>query len=179
MKLNKKLVVMATLVMIMGGIFTTSVLAQDTDSSSSSNGVTAFFHKVWRKLGFEKDQNVSMENPENMPVPSGSPLPIPSGSPVAGMGNMNSLALDELVKEGKITKDQETAILAEVESLMKQMQTDLKTWATAQGIDSKYVLMALNGGTGGVQKGMGTQGGKQPNGPKPSGSPMPIPSATD
>lgn len=68
--------------------------------------------------------------------------------------------LDQLVKNGKITTDQETAILAEEKTLQSKynpanmksmsaadrkaqftaMQSDIQTWAKANNVDPKYLM---------------------------------------
>jgi len=75
--------------------------------------------------------------------------------------------LDPFVTQGKITADQENAIIAELETVrtkykldsnltsdqrkteMQNMQNDLKSWAQSQGIDSTYVLPMFGPGRGG------------------------------
>jgi hypothetical protein len=81
---------------------------------------------------------------------------------------MEKKRLDIFVSQGKITSDQENAIISELETLrtkynlgaqnnltpeerktqMDNMQNELKTWAKSQGIDSSYILPMGKGGRG-------------------------------
>lgn len=85
--------------------------------------------------------------------------------------------LDTLVSSGKITSDQETAILAELSAeqtkyqsslqgetmqerrtTMQSMQNDLKAWAQANNINPMYVMMFGTRGNGHGMRGRGGNG---------------------
>lgn len=96
--------------------------------------------------------------------------------------------LDKLVSSGKITSDQEQAILTELSSeqskfsslqgetpdqrkvTMQTIQNDLKTWAQSQNIDPMYVMPF----GGGMHGGRGMMRGGHRSWNKPSGSPTPT-----
>ena len=93
--------------------------------------------------------------------------------------NRQKTRLDNLVKTGKITSDQETAIINELATLktkystanfknmtaaqrkqqLQNEQNDINTWAKSQNIDPKYVMpgMGMMGGMRGMHKGWGNK----------------------
>jgi len=105
------------------------------------------------------------------------------------MQNREKSRLDALVKSGKITADQEQAIITEMAALqakynpanmknltpaqrkqqMQDRQSDLKTWATQQGIDLSILMPPMGAGMG-KGRGGGFRGGW-----KPSASPSATP----
>jgi len=105
---------------------------------------------------------------------------------------MEKTRLDKLVSSGKITADQETAIINELAALntkynlssltgaqrktqMQAMQAELKTWAASQSpsINLAY-LMPFGGGFGGPRGGMGGRG-FHGQWTKPTVTPTPTP----
>ena len=90
------------------------------------------------------------------------------------MSTMEKSRLDKLVSSGKITSDQETAILSELSTeqskyasslqgetpqqrrtTMQSMQSDLKSWAQANNINPMYVMTfgGMRGGRGMIGRG--------------------------
>jgi hypothetical protein len=115
--------------LIFSSLTSLSVVHAQDDQNSHPNFFVSFFHSFMRKVGFEKNQ--SDTPPANITPPAGTPMPTPSGTPSKNIGgSMEEARLDQLVKDGKITTDQKTAILAEFQTL----QNEFKTWAAAQGI---------------------------------------------
>lgn len=127
----------------------------------------------------KKQKKQTTNNPSITPpadMLSGTPPPFPSGA--AGKGRQED-RLTEAVKDGKITEAQKTAILSKLvevrksndpetmkdmtdderKTAMEKQQTELKTWATEQGIDVQYVLMGLGGGNPQGQRPNGGQNG--------------------
>lgn len=136
--------------------------AQD-GTDQQQNLVVNFFHRMMMKFGFEKGQdsasNSADERPKNNRRPEGSPMPGLSGTPGANRMMGEEQRLEQLVKDGKITEAQKTAIITEVSALqskysltslkdltqaerkakLEEMVAELKAWAKAQGIDESYV----------------------------------------
>lgn len=112
------------------------------------------------------------------------------------MQAMEKSRLDKLVTAGKITSAQETAILDEEQTLlakypvanlknmtqdqrktqMQNEQNDIKTWATAQGINPQYVMPGPGPGMmmGGMRGHAGSGGPRGWNHPSTTLTPAPT-----
>lgn len=138
------------------------------------DGIVAF---IAQKFGLDKTQVQSaISEYQSQNKPHLTPRPTMSPDQIQ---NREKSRLDQLVKGGKITSDQEQAILNELAALsskynlgsssgqtpdqrrsqMQAMQNDLKTWAQSQGINYAYVMPfgmgRRPGGFGGPQRGWG------------------------
>jgi hypothetical protein len=116
--------------------------------------------------------------------------PRPTQTPTQ-MQAMEKTRLDKLVSSGKITSDQETAIINELAALntkynlssltgtqrriqMQAMQAELKTWAQSQSPSINLTdIMPFGGGFGGPRGGMGGRGFH--GWTKPTVTPTPTP----
>jgi len=166
-----------------------SALAQSTTTTNNKpNFFQGLITFIEQKFGLNKDQVTAAVNDyKNQVKATITPRPTLTPDQIQAQ---EKTRLDKLVTAGKITGDQETAILNELATLrtkynlsgltgtqrktqMQAMQTELKTWATANNINLAYVMGF--GGMGGPREGMG--GGKGSFrgqwGPKPTTTPTP------
>jgi len=146
--MSKKLLVVSSLLVLVFAI-AVPVYAQTPsptvpqDNQSFFGEIATFFgglfhHQNGQNLNSLQGQTQSgpMEGGEHITnAPSGTAMmPRPSGQPSSMLIQQYRLAL--LVKEGKITQTQEQQILAELTSV----QSQLESWAKANGIDPSYVI---------------------------------------
>jgi hypothetical protein len=169
MKKQKITVALTILTLITTALFIApSAFAQSTTGNSKPNFFQGLITFIEQKFGLNKDQVTSAVNEYKSQVKTGI-TPRPTQTP-AQMQAMEKTRLDKLVSSGKITADQETAILNELAALktkynlnsltgtqrrtqMQAMQAELKTWAKSQNINFTYVIPF--GGMGGPRGGMG------------------------
>ena len=153
----KKLVIPVAVVLLLGSTFfvTPQANAQGFGMGHANffSGLVQFFAQ---KFGLDKTKVQSAVN-EYQHNYSLTPRPTLSPDQIKTRAQGR---LDALVKAGKITSDQEKAILSELDSLrskynmndlmnqtpdqrrsmFQSLQNDIKTWAQSQNIDPKYVL---------------------------------------
>jgi polyhydroxyalkanoate synthesis regulator phasin len=156
---NKKLIVpMAAILLTTGTLFVTpQAHAQTNGTNGGGNFFGGLIQFIEQKFGLNHAQVQSAVNEYRQNHPA-SLTPRPSRSPQL-MQDMEKVRLDRLVKKGKLTTDQENAIITEVQTLrskygldsmsnlnpqdrrskMQQMESDLKTWAQTHNIDPKLL----------------------------------------
>lgn len=183
---NKKLIpTFALLVLLSTSLLAIPAFAQGTSASKGGffQGLITF---IEQRFGLDKTQ---VQTAINDYKSQNKPTPRPTLTPEQ-IQAQEKTRLDKLVSAGKITGDQETAILNELSSLRTQynlsgltgtqrktqiqaMQTALKTWATDNNINIAYI-MPMFGGFG--RRGMRRPGGYSGNwGPSPSVTTTPTP----
>jgi hypothetical protein len=167
--MSHKLLVPAFAVAIIGSTLLTVpyAYAQGQQTTQEENFFGNLLNRFTRLFGLNKNQEQALPSTDMM-NPSGTPMSTPSQMPSFPDGSnrvaTNEDRLSALVKTGKITETQKTAILAElsvIQTKMKALQDELKAWAKAQGIDESYVTqdsggaMMNNGIPNGLQQGTG------------------------
>ena len=190
--MKNKLIVSLIAVVIMGGTFfvVPQAHAQGTTPDNHPGFFQGLMQYIEQKFGLDKTQVQTAVN-EYKQKQSATITPRPTMS-AADMQAREKTRLDKLVSSGKITSAQETAIIDELNTLhtkynpdsmknmtadqrktqMQAMQSDLKTWAQAQGIDPTIIMQGGMGRRGGPGMGMG-KGGRW-GGNKPSITPTPT-----
>jgi len=157
----------------------TPAFAQTTNSQTHTGFFQGLIQFIEQKFGLSSTQ-VQSAVQQYKSQRQATITPRPTWSPQQ-MSDMQKTRLDKLVSSGKITSDQETAILNElsteqskyasslqnatpqqIRSTMQSMQSDLKTWAQANNINPAYV-MPFGGGFGGhrMMHGHGNWGNSQ------------------
>ena len=150
-----------------------------------SNFFTNFVNFFSQKFGLDKTQITNaMTDFHKQQMANTTPRPTPTQQQ---MDAREKARLDPLVTSGKITADQETAIIAEFDALhakypftpgqtpdqrkteVQNMQNDWKTWATANNIDP-----TITGPFGGMMVGHGRGFGRG-NWGKTTPTPTPTP----
>ena len=130
-----------------------------TSSGGGGNFFSGLIQFISQKFGLDQTQvktavqSYKQQQKANRPTPSASQ----SAAMQQKMQDMQKKRLDTLVTQGKITSDQETAIITELNALhtkylttsgqtrqqmqtnMKNMQTDWQTWAKANNIDPTLI----------------------------------------
>jgi len=171
-------------------LFATPVaFAQGTTGNGKPNFFQGLIQFIEQKFGLNQTQVQSAVNQYKNQVKA-TITPRPTLTPQQ-IQAQEKTRLDKLVSSGKITSDQENAIIAELATLssqyplsgltgtqrrtqMQAMQNALKTWAQAQNpsINVAYI-MPMFGGMGGPR---GMNGGFRGHfGPKPTATPTPTP----
>ena len=165
--MSKKMIT-ATAVLI--AVFATAVpvYAQSTTPSSNTGllgGIESFFGNF-----FHRQKNVDTGGQAGVPGDNITPGEnAPSGTmnmPAKGGSDyftMQENRVKRLIQQGLITQAQGDAIIAE----QQKVQTELKDWAAAEGINEAYVMGGPSTGMGegqirsGFQKGVGPTGTQQ------------------
>jgi competence protein ComGC len=137
-----------------------SALAQSTTATNNKpNFFQGLITYIEQKFGLNKDQVTTAVNDYKNQVNAikATTTPRPTLTPDQ-IQAQEKTRLDKLVAAGKITADQESAILTELTTLqakynlsgltgtqrrtqMQLIQTDLKTWATSNNINIAYIQM--------------------------------------
>lgn len=155
--------------------------AQTTTTTNKPNFFQGLVTFIEQKFGLN-DAQVKAAVSQYKSQVKATITPRPTQTPAQRQA-MEKTRLDKLVSSGKITADQETAILNELATLntkynlssltaaqrktqMQAMQAELKTWAASQNINLAYV-----NGMGGPRGGMGGKGFRGWN--KPTATPTP------
>lgn len=169
-----------------------SVVAVPMPAYAAGNGwfggnfFTNFVNFFAQKFGLDKTQvQNAMTDFHNQQVANTTPRPTMTPQQ---MDAREKTRLDPLVTSGKITADQETAIIAELDALhakypftpgetqdqrktnMQSMQSDWKAWATANNIDPTIINPGGMGMMGGRGRGFG-RGMWGNNSPTPTPTP--------
>jgi transposase-like protein len=188
---TKKIVLpLAVAVLTMGTLFVTPEAHAQGFGGGGGNFFSGLIQFISQKFGLDKTQvqnavnEYHQQNKANLtPRPSRSPEEIQASE---------QKRLDALVQQGKITSDQEKAILAELSSIrskynpdslknltpqerrtkMQGIRDELVAWAKSQGIDSSYVLPGFGMGRPGM---MGKRGHWNFGGSTSSTSATPTP----
>jgi hypothetical protein len=168
---NKKLVVpMAVLTLTAGMLFVTpEAHAQTNGSAGGGNFFSGLVQFIEQKFGLNHEQ-VQSAVKEYRQDHRASLTPRPTRNPQA-MQKFEQKHLDVLVTQGKLTADQEKAVLAELQTLrtkynpdsmksltpqerwtkMQDMQNELKSWAQSQNIDPSLILPQFGKGRFGMR----------------------------
>lgn len=165
-----------------------SVFAQSTSGSTKPNFFQGLITFLEQKFGLSQSQVQSAVSQYKSQVKATiTPRPTLSQDQILAQ---EKTRLDKLVSSGKITGDQETAILGELSTLwtnnnlgsqsltaaqrktaMQTMQSELKTWAQSENINLAYVMPF-----GGMEGPRGNgQGGFRGHWGKPTVTPTPTP----
>jgi hypothetical protein len=144
------------------------VYAQTPESSPHLNFFQELVQYISQKFGLDKSQ-VQSAITDFQQQKKATVTPRPTLTPQQ-ITDREKTRLDQLIKDGKITSDQETAIMNEQATLrakynfgstdnltpdqrktqMTAMRDETVTWAKSQGIDSSYVMPGAGMGGRGV-----------------------------
>lgn len=169
MSKKKTIVTLLTTVILGLTILGPSVYAQTNSNSNKGNFFTSFIEFIAQKFGLDKTQVQTAVNQYKQEKKVNAQQ---------NMQDRNKARFDQLVKDGKITQDQENAILAELSALrskynpsnmknltadqrkqqMQAEQDELKAWAQTNKIDYALIMPAkgpngINGGRKGMMRG--------------------------
>lgn len=180
--MNKtKTVSLVAIVVILGSLFISQPVHATQNRMRGGNFFSELVIFISQKFGLDKTQ-VQNAIQDFRKQKKATITPRPTMTPDQRLAAERA-RLNALVKQGKITGDQENAIIAEITALlakypwdpkatpdakktqMQNMQNDLTAWAKAQGIDPKYVMPIFGRGFG------GDTGGFKGRGPRPSQTP--------
>jgi hypothetical protein len=191
MNKQKMLISLTTVVLTGSALFAVpQIYAQTPGTNPHINFFQELVQFISQKFGLDKTQ-VQTAVTDFQQQQKATITPRPTLTPQQ-ITDRDKTRLDQLVKDGKITSDQETAIINELAALrtkypagsmknltpaqwktqMTARQDEIVSWAKSQGIDSSYVMpgfgMGVRGpGIGGRGKGWG--------GHKGNVSPTPTP----
>jgi len=190
MNTKKIIIPLASLVLVSQVIFISPAFAQtSTPAPTHENFFQGLVTFLSGKFGLDKTQVQSaISDYQKQNKPNVSPRPSLTPDQIQAK---EKTRLDKLVIDGKITSAQEQAILDELTTLrtkynpdsfknltqddrktkMQEMQNEIKTWATAQGIDPKYIMPMMRDGPGRMGMHRGGFGNNDNWGPKPSVTP--------
>ncbi len=175
---SKKIILAVSTAILMSSPFIVVPLAYAQDTNTThTNFFQGLIQMIAQKFGLDKNQVQSVVNDYKQGQKQNMQQ---------NMQNREKARLDKLVKAGKITGDQETAILNELAVLRakynpadmknetpdqrktqaQSMQAEFKSWAQSQGIDPNIV------GAFGMGKGMMGRRGQRPSwSPSPAATP--------
>jgi len=174
MKRKTQLIVAAAILLIVAGVFGGAVYAQTPTPVKRGNIFSELVDFISQKLGLKKEQVQTVVNE----FQTQKRQAMQKNAQVREQSRF-----DGLVKSGKITEAQKTAILAELKALQEKynpanlkdqtpaerktqtekMGEELNTWAKAQGIDPSLIMPGFGGRGAGVGRGFGGRlGGKRP-----------------
>ena len=163
MKSKKILVPLLSFFVILSGILfvVPSAHAQTTNSNGNGNFFSGLVNFIAQKFGLDKTQvQTAITDYKTQHKASITPKPTLTQDQIT---TIEKTRYDKLVTSGKITAAQETAILSELTLLrskytfnknqtpdvrkvqMQAMQEDIKTFATAQGIDPSLLRFGGSG----------------------------------
>ncbi len=132
-----------------------SALAQGTSGASKPNFFQGLISFIEQKFGLSQAQVQSaIADYKNQVKPSITPRPTLTQTQILAQ---EKTKLDKLVSSGKLTSDQETAILNELSALWTKynlngltgaqrrtqvlaFQNELRTWANSQNINLGYIM---------------------------------------
>ena len=188
MKKQKITIALTILTVLTTALFVTPMaFAQSSTTNNKPNFFQGLITFIEGKFGLNKDQVTAAVSKYKSQVKA-TITPRPTLTPDQ-IQTQEKTRLDKLMTAGKITSDQETAILNELASLstkynlsgltgtqrktqIQAMQAELKTWATNNNINLAYVMQF---GRMGGRKGMDDNGGFRGQwGEKPSVTPTPT-----
>lgn len=161
---HKLFTILSLLSLTSSALFVTAPAYAQGTSGGGGNFFSGFVDFIAQKLGLEKTQVQNVVNEYKTQQKS---------KMMQNRQDREKKRLDDLVSQGKITSEQETAIINELKSLkdkykvgqntqetleqrkadMESFQKDLKTWADSQKIDIKLIEPF-----GGIGRGMGHKG---------------------
>jgi len=157
MNKQKFTIALATITLLTTVLFATpAAFAAGPNTNSGGNFFQGLISFISQKFGLDKTQ---VQTTINDYKTQNKPTPKPTLTPDQIQAREKT-RLDKLVTAGKITSAQETLILAELSVLrlkyapvalknltaaqkkqqLQAEQADIKTWATANSIDPKYVM---------------------------------------
>ena len=151
MEIKKKLFSIFTVTLIFASTFAVIPAYAASGNTNRGNFFTGLIQFIAQKFGLDQNQVQSAVNDYKNQQ---------KANMQQNMQNREKSRLDSLVSQGKITNDQETAILSELQILhnkynsanlknltptqrqqqFQQLQSGLKSWAQSQGIDPSYVM---------------------------------------
>jgi len=189
---NKILSIVASFILVGSSV---AVVKPTYAFSGGLFGSGSYFTKlvdfISQKFGLDKTQVQTAVNDFHAQQKATlTPRPTPSADDIKAQEKRR---LDPFVTQGKITADQETAIIAELGAVrakypavsgetpdqrktrMTNIQTDLTAWAKANNVDSKYVL-PMAGGRGMMGGERGKMGEGRERGIRGNWKPSPTPS---
>jgi len=159
MKIQKILIAFTVIILTgMALIAVPQVYAQTTGIGTHMNFFQDFIQFISQKFGLDETK-VQSAITEYKQQRKATITPRPTLTPQQ-MVDSEKTRLDQLVKDGKITSDQETAIINELSALrakynsgslkdltpdqrktrMNTVRDEIISWAKSQGIDSSYVM---------------------------------------
>lgn len=185
---KQKIVSLFTVALITGSLFAVSQPAYAAESGG--NFFSGLIQFISQKFGLDKSKvQTALQDYKKQTKATITPRPTISSDQQQAQEKKR---LDPFVSQGKITADQENALIAELATLRAKykldpkappeqrktqtaaMQNELKTWATAQGIDLTVLPMLSQGKGWGEGIGGGRMGGAGIRGerkPKPTTTP--------
>ncbi len=175
--MNKQKILSSISAVILTGtalVATPQIYAQTPGTSPHMNFFQELVQFISQKFGLDQTQ-VQTAVTEFQQQKRATITPRPTLTPQQ-ISDRDKTRLDQLVSSGKITSDQETAIINELAALrakynfrssanltpaqrktqMTTMHDEIVAWAKSQGIDSSYVMGGF--GAGGRGPGMGGRG---------------------
>ena len=185
MKNKKRIITIFAVTLMTGSLFVSQPVHAANGGFIGGNFFSGLIQFISQKFGLDKTK-VQTAVQDYQKQTKATITPRPTMSPDQQQA-VEKKRLDPLVSQGKITGDQENAIIAELEAMrtkytfdknatpdqrktqMTNMQNELKTWAQSQGIDSTYVVPAFGQGRG--PGGRMNGGGFRGRGPRPTSTP--------
>jgi hypothetical protein len=180
--MKKQTIFISILAVVITGTALFAVPRVYAETSGNTGTHMNFFQEliafISQKFGLDKTQ-VQSAVTDFSKQKKATMTPRPTQTPQQ-IADQEKTRLDALVKDGKISADQETAIINELAVLrakynqdnwknltteerrtqMTAMRDEIISWAKSQGIDSSYVIPGVGIGRGFGMEGKGMMGGR-------------------